>query len=677
MATMKSNLVSSRLLRAGSIILAMALVLLHSTSLRAQVDDFDDGNDEGWTRFNPLTVVGAGATWSFPDGAYRLEAPAPPVPNAGPARAFTYRADVRYTDFFAAADILAWNNEVNQAFGILGRGDNIGPGTTQGYVCNYNPNQSSGQPGGQFQINRATGEAEDGTLASANVTLEPGRAYRMVFMGVGSTLMGKLYELEDLTRPISTIIAHGDEDERAATYPDGYCGLFVFFRGGSAQWAEPTSLADATFDNYVAAATAPETVAEPGTPHGVVGMPQAINRVPVSYASFHPAGEGLEFNVSTLTSNEINSESIRLILNGRDVSSSLNIEGASNQLQVRYDGLQPNRIYDARIELDDSEGRHSIQAWTFDTLTEEFLAAPPVVVIEAEDYNYELGQFQDNPPASGLNSAGVQVRGHGEGYFDALGGPDIDYYKAAHQLGAGVEPVYRLEDFVGTQAGSVELQPGAILVNDHRRQKYIVDDLPEYQVRRTEAGDWLNYTRTFAPGQYHVYLRVASKARQDVLLDRVTGDPTFLDQTTSPLGVFQVPNLGMNSIYRHVPLTDENGNRLALDLSATQTVRLTMGGEVGEFATRWTKALNYLLFLPVVDEPPQAVRLGNLQLDSNGFRVSFPSEQGRAYALESSDQLDTPSSWTTVDSAAGDGQPIELADPASPGSARFYRVRIE
>jgi hypothetical protein len=677
METMKSNLVSSRRLGAGSIILAVALIFLQSTSVCAQVDDFDDGNDEGWTRFNPLTVVGAGATWSFPGGAYRLEAPAPPVPNAGPARAFTYRAEARYTNFFAAVDILAWNNDVNQAFGILGRGDHIGPGTTQGYVCNYNPNQSSGQPGGQFQINRATGEAEDGTLASANVTLEAGRTYRMVFMGVGSTLVGKLYDLEDLTRPIATIIAHGNEDDRVATYPDGYCGLFVFFRGGSAQWAESTSLADATFDNYMAAVTAPETVAEPGTPHGVVGMLQAINRVPVSYASFYPAGDGLEFNVSTLTSNEINVESVRLILNGRDVSSSLDIEGLSNQLQVRYGGLQPNRIFDARIELEDSQGRQSIQAWTFDTLTEEFLAAAPVVVIEAEDYNYELGQFQNYPPASGLNSAGIQVRGHGEGYFDALGGPDIDYSKAAHQFGAGVEPVYRLEDFVGTQAGSVELQPGAILINDHRRQKYIVDDLPEYQVRRTEAGDWLNYTRTFAPGQYHVYLRVASKARQDILLDRVTGDPTFLDQTTAPLGVFQVPNLGMNSIYRHVPLTDDNGNRLTLDLSATQTLRLTMGGEVGEFATRWTKALNYLLVLPVVDEPPQAVRLGNPQLDPTGFRVSFPSEQGRAYTLETSNRLDMPGSWTTADTATGDGQPIELTDPAPSGDVRFYRVRAE
>jgi hypothetical protein len=102
-----------------------------------------------------------------------------------------------------------------------------------------------------------------------------------------------------------------------------------------------------------------------------------------------------------------------------------------------------------------------------------------------------------------------------------------------------------------------------------------------------------------------------------------------------------------------------------------------MGGEVGEFATRWTKALNYLLVLPVVDEPPQAVRLGNPQLDPTGFRVSFPSEQGRAYTLETSNRLDMPGSWTTADTATGDGQPIELTDPAPSGDVRFYRVRAE
>jgi hypothetical protein len=674
---MKRNSASFRWIRPESILLAVTLSLLQSASVRAQVDDFDDGDDAGWTRFDPLTIVGAGATWSFPDGAYRIEAPAPPVPDAGPARAFTYRTDQRYTDFFASVDILAWDNAVNQAFGILGRGDNIGLGTTQGYVCNYNPNQTSSQPGGQFQINRATNEAEDGTLASANVTLEPGRHYRMVFMGVGTTLTGRLYDLEDLTRPIATIIARGDEDDRAATYPEGYCGLFVFFRGGAAQWASPTSTADATFDNYVAAATVPDAVPEPGTPHGVVGMPQAIDRVPASYASHYPAENGLEFVATTLTAAELDPEAIRLILNGRDVSSSLIISGSPDSWTVRYPSLQANRIYDARIELEDATGRRSIQAWTFDTLTEAFTAAAPVMVVEAEDYNYDLGQFQNDPPASGINSSGVQVRGDGIGYYDAFGSLDIDYFKATDQPGAGIEPVYRTDDFVGTQAGSVELQPGAILVNDHRREKYVVDDLPEYQVRRTEAGDWLNYTRTFAPGNYHVYLRVASRARQDIHLDRVTSDPTFLNQETEPLGLFSVPNLGMNIIYRHVPLTDQNGNRLALNLTGTQTLRLTMGGEPGEFATRWTKALNYLLFLPAVAEPPQAVRLEQLHLDPAGFRVSFPSEPDRTYTLETSDRLDAPGSWTTADTAAGDGSLIELADPAPAGAVRFYRVRAE
>lgn len=661
----------------GSLLLAGTLFLLQITPTHAQIDDFDDGNDDGWTRFDALSVVGAGATWSFPDGAVQIAAPAPSIPNAGPARAFTYRADQRYTDFFAAVDVLAWENDVNQAFGIFGRSDNIGLGTTQGYVCNYNPNQTSSQPGGQFQINRVTDEAEAGTVATANVTLQPGRRYRMVFMGVGTTLTGKLFDLEDLTQPIATIVAHGDEDDRAATYSEGYSGLFVFFRGGSAQWTEPTSTAGATFDNYHAAAAAPDSVTEPGTPHGVVGMPQAIDRTPVSYASFYPAGDGVEFVATTLTSADVAPQSVRFFLNGIDLSASLDVSGPPGALNVRYDGLQPNRVYDARIEMADDSGRQSTQSWTFDTLTEDFMASPAVTVIEAEDYNFEFGQFQNDPPASGLNSSGIQVRGDGDGYYNAFGGPDIDYFKPGDQPGAGTQPVYREFDFVGTQAGSDELQPGDTLINDHRRQKYVADDLPEYQVRRTVAGDWLNYTRTFAPGSYHVYLRVASKAQQDIRLDRVTGDPSSLLQETQALGVFQVPNLGMNIIYRHVPLTDDSGNRLALDLSGTQTVRLTMVGEPDEFATRWTKALNYLLFIPAVAEPPQTVRLDIVQFDSAGFRVSFPSEPGRTYTLETSDRLDTPGSWSTADTAAGNGNVIELADSNPAGAIRFYRVRAE
>ncbi len=116
-----------------------------------QSDDFDDGNDTGWVRFDLNSGTGGqlpGASYTFPDDgfggkAYHILTPAPPVPNAGPARAFSYRTNV-YDNFYVAVDVVGWDNSLNQAFGFLIRASNIALGQTTGYVMNYDPNQGAG-----------------------------------------------------------------------------------------------------------------------------------------------------------------------------------------------------------------------------------------------------------------------------------------------------------------------------------------------------------------------------------------------------------------------------------------------------------------------------------------------------------------------------------------------------
>ena len=118
----------------GNLIAILALLFGWQQIALAQVDDFNDGDDTGWVRFGldsagpPFTA----ASYSFPDDgfagkAYRILTPAPPVPDAGPARAFSYRSEV-YTDFYAAVDVVAWDNSLNQAFGFLIRASGIGLG---------------------------------------------------------------------------------------------------------------------------------------------------------------------------------------------------------------------------------------------------------------------------------------------------------------------------------------------------------------------------------------------------------------------------------------------------------------------------------------------------------------------------------------------------------------------
>ena len=73
------------------VLLLCAALVLGALPLAAQVieDDFNDGNDAGWSRYLPLQDLGAPATFSFPNGnSYRIQSGASPLPEqlalAGP-----------------------------------------------------------------------------------------------------------------------------------------------------------------------------------------------------------------------------------------------------------------------------------------------------------------------------------------------------------------------------------------------------------------------------------------------------------------------------------------------------------------------------------------------------------------------------------------------------------------
>src|SRR6266700_6616496 len=112
--------------------------LSSSPTLQAQSDNFNDGNDTGWTRYSPFDPFGAPAEFSFPNGAYRIQGALSPAPDQlGPARAGSLRQDVVYTNFYIAVDVIDWDDSVRQAFGILARINNFGLGTTTGYAFTY------------------------------------------------------------------------------------------------------------------------------------------------------------------------------------------------------------------------------------------------------------------------------------------------------------------------------------------------------------------------------------------------------------------------------------------------------------------------------------------------------------------------------------------------------------
>lgn len=249
--------------RSGRLLPCALLLAALAPAALAESDDFNDGNDAGWTRFDLNAVLGTElSTYTFPpDGhgglAYRLQSKAPPVLAAGPARAFAYRA-TEYSRFIATVDVLDWQKDSNHAWGILFRANTIGLGTTAGYVFNYNPTD------GNLQLNTVAGEAAVATTAQTPVPLDPtAHDYRMVLSVYDDFLLGQVFRLPDTSNPVGTVVAI------EGTTASGRIGLFNFDRANRTGGAV---VCDTTFDNFTAevapVGSFPATVAQLSPPPG-------------------------------------------------------------------------------------------------------------------------------------------------------------------------------------------------------------------------------------------------------------------------------------------------------------------------------------------------------------------------------------------------------------------------
>lgn len=670
-------------------------------------DNFDSGTLDtspgGWQVRNVCQPLGGYVSDTFVDNAsgkaYRLQrgsfntAPLGVPQTYGTGRAWLFRTN-DYTDFYVAMDIVNWNDTTNQAMVLMARGTGFdatlpgvpvpGLGTVNGYVANYDNLQagdaSGDRYGGEFQINRVTGESPT-TIAAAEVTLTPGRSYRLVFAGVGSTLTASIYDLADLIAPIATITAQD------ATYPAGKCGIVTFSRDDN---IDPNRT-DMTVDNYYSGITDPNADITPAIRHPVSGTPQVAARTPARrFTNFHPAATGISFTTKTYTAAQINAAATKLYLNGIDFSGTLAplpANGTTLNFTTAAGTLMANHTYAARIELQDTTGTlKSTNTFWFDTFTDAAIAAAPFKTVECEDYNYSNGVYQLDPiPVSGYDTnSGTLVHGYGVGYFDpdfgftpmSQGTREVDYHCRRTTVDGGWND-YRAFDLVDTMQGiRQEIEdashpdgtppfPGNYTrPNDSPRQKYVTVGVPEYEVFRTQAGDWMNYTRAFADTNYYVFLRCGSYHAQDIQLDLVTSDPTTTGQTTSPLGVFHVENHLRWGHYYYEPLT-AGGMPTPIHLAATNTLRLTING-VSPKEDRLV-SLNYLLFVPTVQVDRPTLTISKSQ---NGETVSWPQVP---YVLLTSPN-GNPGTWTPIISGITQaGNKNVYSVTAAPGP-QFFRL---
>ena len=319
------------------------------------------------------------------------------------------------------------------------------------------------------------------------------------------------------------------------------------------------------WSNYTMTATSPagttQVKVELACPNGdgTVWFDNVALTAPLVYpaiSSIYPDGStlfqpatALSFTASS-TAAAIDSTNIALKINGVDVSSSLVISGTSGDKSVVYNGITTNKTYSASIQVTDATGLVVTKSFSFDTFATNYYTW------EAEDWDFNGGQFIDNPQTNAYAGLTTAI-------------PLVDYNETSTGTNSASWS-YRPWTDPTIPVPQTEATPDLV------RIQYA--SATDYDVGWFDAGEWLNYTRTFPTGLYNVYARMASPGSATFNLSQVTAGLGTTNQTTVSLGNFSEEGGTAWSTYNWVPLTDASGNLVKLSLGGVATLRLTTGG---------------------------------------------------------------------------------------------------
>jgi regulation of enolase protein 1 (concanavalin A-like superfamily) len=307
--------------------------------------------------------------------------------------------------------------------------------------------------------------------------------------------------------------------------------------------------------------------------------PEVVNASPADHASYVDPSKSFTFTVKSMQG--VPTSKLVFKVNGEDKSSALTFTGTDAVRQYTYAGpFVANMIYKFEITATDAEGIVSTVPISWDTFKQDNF------LIEAEDFNYDSGKYNDNPGIGSLSP-----------YISAIGTPLIDEYDPV----TGGNHDYRPYD-TDTQTG--ELIATKTMPNEVIRKAYADaydngngDPLAiDYAVGWIDSATWLNYTRTFPAGTYQMSARIASSGGYGLRFDWVTSSPTVANQTTFPFGTMTGPAVspGTTEIFGFAPLTDAFGTQVVQRFTAgVKTMRFNkVSGDVD---------LNFFQFVSVAD----------------------------------------------------------------------------
>jgi hypothetical protein len=355
----------------------------------------------------------------------------------------------------------------------------------------------------------------------------------------------------------------------------------------------------------------------------------------------------LTFTVTTVGAT-FPANSIKVNLDGFDVSSALVISGSASDETVVYPDLLPNAIHTAIITATNSLGRGVAVTNQFDTFNGNNF------MVEASDFDFNGGQFITNnasiiaPPYWYPNAY--------EYYYVATTNIDFQhtilgcesnlYYPDYYPYPNNQTEAYR-PNGIPTQPGSDYLTP--IFVSDFGT---------EFDLGCFGPGDWANYTRIYPTGNFFVYMRTAGLGPFSMYLEQVVSGATTTNQVVQQLGYWGA--VGVNdATYSWVPLTDAGlVAPVVVSLNGLETLRITT--PTGDCYP------NYFMLVPASGISLSAARSG-----SNAV-ISFPSQVGVVYSVFSRAAL-ASGNWNFLTNVLGTGGVVPVSIPATT-AAQFYEV---
>lgn len=314
---------------------------------------------------------------------------------------------------------------------------------------------------------------------------------------------------------------------------------------------------------------------------------------PVAITGLTPDGSVLMSGTNTLSFtassvNGINTNNIKVAVNGTDISSSLQFSGSSTSQNVLYTNLPVNPLLLAAqtnlngvtigIQVTDNSGSTTTNFFVYDAFSSLNYTW------EAEDYDFNSGSFVDDPTFA-FDST--------DPYYRAAGAPEVDYSDQGN-AGEAQAQVYRSpSDIVATEYSVGTGNNGGNSIGELMRQKTLNAFSLNSAIREVDMGyfdgpettggqptpgtpNWVNYTRTYPAGEWNVFIRAGGgQASVSSTLSEVTSGQGTYSQTTTNLGTFTLSNTGGWESFAWAPLRDANGNIVRVDLNGVSTLQLT------------------------------------------------------------------------------------------------------